>query len=148
MERDFITRGFIYATLTGPLMAGGALAITGMMTAAVGAPPLQTFSYSLITLFYSLFFGMFVSFPSCLLLGVPVHLGLKRLGWQRWWLYGLSGTVAGGLLGPIVLGHYTGGVICALLGAASALVFWLTGAWPDRKQRLSRQDAIPTESQE
>lgn len=145
MDRDLITRGFLLATLTGPLLAGGAFSV-GMFMSGAYAYSLLTFSYALITLLYSLAFGLFISFPSCLLLGVPVHLGLKRLGWQHWWLYVLSGALAGGLIGPVVVGHAIGSVICGFLGAASALVFWWAGVRLDKKQSLSRKDAISAES--
>lgn len=145
MDRDFITRGFLLAVMTGPLLAGGAFSV-GMFTSGASAYSLQTFSYALITLFYSLLFGTIVSFPSCLLLGVPVHLGLKRLGWQHWLPYVLSGALAGGLIGPVVIWHAIGSVICGFLGAASALVFWWAGVRPDKKQSLSRKDTTSAES--
>lgn len=117
-----------------PLLRGTALAAAVAGVALASTAPLRRGSLELSDLGMALF-AFYFALPAVIVIGVPLFLILRWLGWVRWWSSALAGVAGGAAIAVIV--RWPGApnlrdfpLLCAV-GAASALAFW----WAVRRRR-------------
>jgi hypothetical protein len=93
--------------------------------------------------------GLLVAYPCELVIGLPILLLLRRVGWMKWWHFGIAGVLSAI---PAVVIHWRIGstpqieafspgnaALTLLWGALAGLCFWLiavAGASPVRLRDL------------
>lgn len=120
-----------------PLLRGTALAAAVAGVALASTEPLRRGSLELSDFGMALF-AFYFALPAVIVIGVPLFLTLRWLGWARWWSSALAGVAGGAAIAAIV--RWPGApslsdlpLLCAV-GAASALAFW----WAVRRKPASR----------
>lgn len=91
-------------------------------------------------------FAFYFALPAVALIGLPLFLVLRALGWARWWSTALAGAVGGALVTIVLqlpdapnLCHFPW--MCAV-GATAALAFWWAA---ERGSQRGSEDAHEAE---
>ncbi|MBN7135618.1 hypothetical protein A7A76_12780 [Lysobacter enzymogenes] len=125
-------------------MRGTLLAAAATGVLLVSNAPLQCGSLS-ISDFGMALFAFYFALPAVALIGLPLFLILRALGWVRWWSTALAGA-AGGALVTIVLQlpdapnlrHFPW--MCGV-GAVAALAFWWAATRRPRRNGGAAEEA-------
>jgi peptidoglycan/LPS O-acetylase OafA/YrhL len=109
------------------LARGTVLAAVVTSVLLVSNAPLQRGALS-ISDFGMALFAFYFALPAVALIGLPLFLILRALGWVRWWSTALAGALGGALVTIVLqlpdtpnLRHFPW--MCGV-GAAAALAFW------------------------
>lgn len=126
-------RGFGMAVLGGTLAGASpalVLAVTGVLTDV--AKSRQIADLWLFTACFGIIFAFGVVLMASIVIGLPLTLAFRKLGWESWQTYTGAGAMIGTLLAAIAASgsqppfveFVLVGSLCAASGAVTGLIWW------------------------